>query len=105
MEEYDVDVMSQMVSQNRKNVGLPPQNGLRAGRTSLSFERVVDHGRIAFKGYMAIWNKNETEHIVIGAPDLEALSVAWLGIVGVPLDRTLSQEVFIVSAKSTTDRG
>jgi hypothetical protein len=96
--EFDRGVMAQAVAENRRIVGLSPQNGLRDGKNSLAFERTRDHGRIAFKAQMAIYNKCG-QHIIVAGPDVDALEKAWNEITGVPLDRTSAQEVFIVSAK------
>lgn len=103
-QEFDPGVMAEAVANNRVNAGLPPQNGLSNGKNSLAFVRTRDHGRIAFKAYMAIYNKRG-QHVIVAAPDLDALATAWDGITGVPLDRTSAQEVFIVSTKYPGDGG
>lgn len=66
---------------------------------SQQFEKLKDHDRIAFAACMAIYrNLADESHIIVAAPNVEALAVAWEPIAGRPLDRDLVQHVVVVAA-------
>lgn len=65
---------------------------------SKQFDKTTDHGRIAFKVYMAVY-RNHGDHVILAAPTIAALSEFWEFMVpATPLQKDEVQEILIVKA-------
>jgi len=94
--EYDPQQMQELINENRRSLGLPPQ----VRKSTDQFEKVEDHGRIAFSACAAVWNRRDGTHVALCAPTIEELERAWEAIVNHALDRERVQKVLIISATS-----